>query len=348
VNGLAAIELSPPRPADASRPHILSAQILPGRGMNIYQLRAWLPGKGEVNLFAAPPLEQAPAIFNGDPFGNASFAHGGAILVPFANRIRGKLSADGKTIATTIAGQSVNLPANFHGKNPGAEVHSMHGLILDLPFRSLVQNATAQEATVTAQADAGDFNGHWLSKTHLEISARLRASGFAFSVTAKNTGTQPLPIGVGWHPYFIFPSGDRTQARLRIPATGRVLVDNYDNVFPTGKVEPTAGTPYDFSNGAPLGKLFLDDCFVNVRQPLVAEITDPAAKYGMRIRSTSPQVTAYQVYAPVDKAFVAFEPQFNWGDPFNTKVWSDRPTGMVLLQPGESTTYTVELELFVP
>jgi aldose 1-epimerase len=54
------------------------------------------------------------------------------------------------------------------------------------------------------------------------------------------------------------------------------------------------------------------------------------------------------VYAPVDKSFVALEPQFNWADPF-TPVWGAKVnTGMVTLQPGQTATYSVQLELFVP
>lgn len=35
------------------------------------------------------------------------------------------------------------------------------------------------------------------------------------------------------------------------------------------------------------------------------------ANYGLRIHSLSPQIKAFQVYAPVDQNFVAFEPQFS-------------------------------------
>ena len=161
-------------------------------------------------------------------------------------------------------------------------------------------------------------------------------------------------MGIGWHPYFVLPSGNRRQAKLAIPAKERALVDNYDNVFPTGKLVPLTGTPYDFSvpGGAPLGELFLDDCFVNLQKNAqgqsTAEIIDPAAKYGIRIRSLSPEISAVQVYAPIDKSFVALEPQFNWADPFSP-VWGAKAnTGMVTLQPGQTVTYSVQLELFVP
>jgi galactose mutarotase-like enzyme len=78
-----------------------------------------------------------------------------------------------------------------------------------------------------------------------------------------------------------------------------------------------------------------------------SEIIDPAAKYGVRIVALSRNINAVQVYAPVDKQFVALESQFNYNDPFG-KEWGKRDTGMVTLQPGQSVTWKVKLELFIP
>jgi len=55
---------------------------------------------------------------------------GAAFLVPYPNRIRGKLSAGGQAITTEWEGHTLTLPANSRGQNPGAERHAMHGLIL--------------------------------------------------------------------------------------------------------------------------------------------------------------------------------------------------------------------------
>jgi len=164
-----------------------------------------------------------------------------------------------------------------------------------------------------------------------------------------------MPIGIGWHPYFALPSGNRQQARLHIPAKMRAVANNYDDVFPTGDLAPVEGTAYDFTNaaGAPLNQLFLDDCFTAIERDAAghasATIVDPDAKYGVRITALAPQIKAFQAYAPLDKTFVAFEPQFNLGDPFSP-VWqkSHTDTGMVTLNPGESVQYAVQVELFVP
>ena len=358
IGGEPAVTLSQSHTADPSKPQILGADILPGRGMNIFQIHAYIPGKGEIGLLSAPSLMEAKGLMNngaGDENGTQSFKMGGAILVPFANRIRGKLSGDGKTLTTQIEGKPVRLIANWKGQNKGAEPHAMHGMILNraIPVGVADLKSGADQASVTGTLDAGDFNGHWLSDTNLTITATLKPSSFGFTVTAKNNGKEDLPVGIGWHPYFAFPSGEREQARLKIPAKQRALVNNYDDVFPTGALVPVAGTPYDFSGpqGAPLKDLFMDDCFVDLQKnsdgTVTAEIIDPAAKYGIRIKGISPEITAFQAYAPKDKQFVAFEPQFNWADPYSP-IWKGRNTGMKVLKPGESVTYSVELELFIP
>jgi hypothetical protein len=40
-------------------PEFLSVTLLPGRGMNVLQITAYIPGKGEVNLLASPSIEGA-------------------------------------------------------------------------------------------------------------------------------------------------------------------------------------------------------------------------------------------------------------------------------------------------
>lgn len=79
----------------------------------------------------------------------------------------------------------------------------------------------------------------------------------------------------------------------------------------------------------------------------VSEIIDPEAKYGLRLITLSPQIKSIQVYAPLQKNFVALEPQFNLPDPYN-KSWGRADTGMALLQPGQSVSWRVRLELFTP
>jgi aldose 1-epimerase len=130
-----------------------------------------------------------------------------------------------------------------------------------------------------------------------------------------------------------------------------VLVNNYDDVFPTGKMTPVAGTNYDFRapGGAPLRDLYLDECFADLDKTssghTVIDIFDRAARYGVRVTALSPQVRAIQIFAPPEKNYIAVEPQFNLADPYSPLWPPGTDSGMVMLAPGDATVWEVRLEL---
>lgn len=356
VNGMKAVTISRKPTPGATRPEFTSITLLPGRALLVEQITAYFPGKGEVNVLASPlgDLQQAAKTLNttDSPNGDLSYRLGAAFLFPYPNRIRGKLSADGKTLTTEWKGHTITLPANNIGANPGAERHAMHGLILKTPIEDLKITHTAGGGSVSGIIHGGNFNGHWLSKTDLVITVTLTAESVDAAIVAHNVGDEAEPVSIAWHPYFNLPSGDRTQVRLHVPASEMAQVDNYDNVFPTGKILPVAGTPYDFQapEGKALGSQFLDDNFSHLQGsggPVVVTITDPAAHYGVHIEGLTPNIKTIQVYAPPAKSFIAVEHQFNFADPFG-KEWGKMDTDMVTLAPGASTRWHVRLKVFVP
>ncbi len=325
----------------------VSALVLPERGMMLAQLRGRLPDGREADIVTAPPALALADRFGGaDDFaGNASFGFGGAILVPYANRVRGRAVAGRREIETTIGGKRVRLPANWRGKSPVAETYAMHGLILDRMFE-----VTADEVdTVEGVLSAGSFGGRWPSATDLTVEWRLSPGALELTVTATNAGDEVLPMGIGWHPYFALPSGDRRAARLHVAASSRVVVGDYDAVPPTGAIQPVAGSAYDFrsAGGALLGDTYLDDCFVDLDRrggTAMATLVDPGSGLLIRVSAAAPPVRAFQVYAPPDQPFVAIEPQFNLADPYG-REWHGGETGMVRLAPGQSTAYTARVGL---
>ncbi len=338
-------------PTSNTRPEFTSITVIPGRGMELLQITANFPGRGNVDVLASPDLAGAKKMLDQDDDANGDLGYrlGSVFLVPYPNRIRGKLSADGKTLTTQWQGHTITLPANNIGSLPGAERHAMHGLILKAKTDDVNVKTIPGGKAVTGVIHAGDFGGHWLSKTDLDFTISLTADAVDAVVVARNVGSEAEPISIGWHPYFNFPSGDRTQARLQIPASMLTKVDNYDNVFPTGKIEPVSGQ-YDLREGQALGKNFYDDNWSHLdwkNGVVTVNITDPAAHYGVRIEGVSPQIKTIQAYAPPAKNFVAVEDQFNFADPFG-KEWGSMDTGMVTLKPGASTRWHVRLKVFVP
>jgi hypothetical protein len=138
---------------------------------------------------------------------------------------------------------------------------------------------------------------------------------------------------------------------LRLPSVTRIDAGQRLGE-PTGKLRQVAGTDYDFSGriGARLGKLPLEDTFVNLRQaPLdngpVAELRDPNSNYGLRITMLSPSIKALHVSAPADGEYISISPRFNYDDPFG-REWAGEDTGMVVLQPGQTTQWRIRVEIF--
>jgi aldose 1-epimerase len=336
-----------------TKPEFTSVTVLPGRGMELLQITANFPGKGSMDVLASPDAAAAKDMLDvkDTPNGDLGYRLGSAFLVPYPNRIRGKLSSDGKTLTTEWNGKSLTLPANNIGTKPEAERHAMHGLILKSRTDDVKVTKTAGGEQVTGVIHAGDFGGHWFSKTDLDITISLTAESVDATVVAHNVGGEAEPISIGWHPYFNLPSGDRTQVRIHIPGSQLAQVDGYDNVFPTGKLTPVTGQ-FDLRDpkGKALDKNFYDDNWSKIdwaNGAATVKVIDPAAKYGVAIEGLSPQIKTIQMYAPPTKQFVAIEHQFNFADPFS-KVWGGMDTGMVTLKPGQSTKWHVRIKVFVP
>jgi galactose mutarotase-like enzyme len=337
-----------------TRPEFTGVTVMPGRGMEILYITANFPGKGNVDVLASPDPSTAKNMLDQQDtaFGDLGYRLGAAFLFPYPNRIRGKLSADGKTLTTSWEGHELTLPANNIGKLPGAERHAMHGLILKAKTDDVRVTKTPGGEQVTGVIHGGDFGGHWFSKTDLVVTIALSAEAVDASIVAHNVGAEAEPVALGWHPYFNLPSGDRSQVRIHIPGSTMAQADNYDNVFPTGKLEPVQGTRFDLRapEGAALGTNFYDDNWNHLAWKdgvVTVKVIDPKAHYGVDIEGLSPNIRTIQMYAPPDKQFVAIEHQYNFADPFG-KEWGSMDTGMVTLKPGQSTKWHVRLHVFVP
>lgn len=344
IGGAPVVTLRADPPADGLG--VVEASVLPGRGFMLLQAVAEQRGGRRLELLQAPTPAEAAAQLNGGPedfAGNRSFAFGGAILAPYANRIRGRAVAGRREIETQVGGRTVRLPRNWGGREPGAETYAMHGLILAQPVTCDRVSGTA----VTGRLQG--FDGGWPGRLELTFEWRLQDAGLALRLDARNIGAEPAPFAAGWHPYFRLPSGNRRDARFSLPASRMAEVNNYDEVLPTGRLLDVAGTPYDFRAGRPLGDLHLDDCFTGFAPgPLEIELADPGGDFGLRVATSAPPVRAVQIYAPPGESFVAIEPQFNLADPFGAQWTPGVDTGMAWLAPGESVTYDVSVTPFEP
>jgi aldose 1-epimerase len=140
---------------------------------------------------------------------------------------------------------------------------------------------------------------------------------------------------------------------LRLPDGMRLEVKDRRTGQLSGRLLPVEKTEYDFTgrNGAQIGALNLDDTFVHLKTGLmedgpVAELRDPENDYGLRITAMTSTIKAIRVYAPLDGSFISIEPQFNFDDPFGNEWANNEDTGMVVLEPGQSTQWKIQLEIF--
>jgi aldose 1-epimerase len=339
-----------------NEPEFLSATLLPGRGMNMLQITAYLPQKGEVNLLASPPLDEAARLLSGtgaDATGARSLSMGAAIEMPWASRISGTGTPDGNDLITVWHGMRLTLPTDAKDSYGDGGAMAAGGMLLKQASDSVTTNVMPDGGEAEATFHPGNFDDHWPSKTEISTTVALSGRAIELKMVARNTGDIAEPIGIGWHPRFAILNGHRGQMMLRLPQGLRVEVKDRRTGQLSGKLLPVEGTEYDFTGrtGARLGALNLDDSFVHLRTGLmengpVAELRDPENNYGLRVTAMTSAIRAIRVYAPLDGSFISIQPQFNYDDPFGREWSADEDTGMVVLQPGQSTQWRIRLEIF--
>jgi aldose 1-epimerase len=363
IGGLPPLRLERKPTSHGAKREFTSITLLPGRGLNTFQITANLPGKGETELLRSPSLDEAAQKLNGqgdDAFGNLNHSFGGAFLIPFTSRAGGELSADKSLVNVVWHGKTIHLPNDYLGH------YSVHGLLNMMKAEDLHVRNTRDGQTLTAVIHAGNFNGYWLSKTDVHFRIALTGDAVDIQVTATNVGDEPEPMGMGWHPFLRILSGDRAQARVHLPADLYGVVDTIDG-RPTGELKPVEGTPKDYRS--PLGAL-LPDASTSINfsklkrtgltrmggsgdsvgsgesgKSIDAWLADPKANYAIRVRGLSPEIRTLHLWSAKGDTFCAIEEQYNYMDAFGAE-WKDMDTGLVTLEPHASTSWHVRLELF--
>ncbi len=372
IGGMPPLRLERKATSHGAKREFTSITLLPGRGLNTFQITANLPGKGETELLRSPSLDEAAQKLNGqgdDAFGNLNHSFGGAFLIPFTSRAGGELSADKSLVNVVWHGKTIHLPNDYLGH------YSVHGLLNMMKAEDLHVRNTRDGQTLTAVIHAGNFNGYWLSKTDVHFRIALTGDAIDIQVTATNVGDEPEPMGMGWHPFLRIVSGDRAQARVHLPADLYGVVDTIDG-RPTGELKPVEGTPKDYRS--PQGALLPDaSTSINFSKltrtglarteltqtgltqtgltntggsaggSIDAWLADPEANYAIRVRGLSPEIRTLHLWSAKGDTFCAIEEQYNYMDAFGAE-WKGMDTGLVTLKPHQSTTWHVRLELFDP
>lgn len=233
-------------------------------------------------------------------------------LVPFSNRI-----AWGRFMA---GGREVVLAPNFPG---GGHPHTIHG------FGWLAPWAVAEVGEARATLSYDHAAGEWPWDFTARQDVVLDDGGMSLTLTLTNRGTEPMPAGLGIHPYF--PRDGRTVYHGLHRGEWR----NTDDCLPV-TLEERAGA-VDWWQGAPVGSRVVDTAYTGRQGPLTLSWPDRDLVVTMR---PSDNLGVTVVYTPPGEDYVCVEPVSHSTDAVNRDVAGE--TGLVWLAPGDTMQARVE------
>jgi aldose 1-epimerase len=251
----------------------------------------------------------APAdLARGDPLGMGSFP-----LVPFSNRIRdGRFRFEGRTI---------QLPLNFP-----PERHALHGHGWQTAWRVTARTDDSVEIAYDRPA------GAWPFPYRARQQIRLLDDGLAMTIALENRGSEPMPAGIGQHPYFMRTPDCRVTARV-----DRIW-QNDAEVMPLERHAPPPGR--DPAAGIRPAAVDCDNCFTGWDGR--AEITWPEWDASLLMEATAP-LRFLVFYTPPGQDYFCVEPVSHETDAFNAAAAGRTDTGTIVLAPGETIEGTTRL-----
>ena len=118
----------------------------------------------------------------------------------------------------------------------------IHGFVTttDL-WRVVALRANANEALVTSRLDfyrQPTWMRQWPYAHTVEITYRLAGGGLEVATEIANLSNDPMPVAIGFHPYFQLTDSPRDEWRLSVAASTRWRLDA--RKLPTGETEPAA------------------------------------------------------------------------------------------------------------
>lgn len=265
-----------------------AARILPEMGFNLYQLQIPVGSRTVDVLDAASEFETT---------GQTPSHSGIPLLFPFPNRIKG---------AKYNWGGREYVLAGIHQDGRG---NSIHGLVIDRPWRVIERESDAVVGHFQLSIDAPDRRAVWPADFLIEVRYEMQESALRCDVRVVNPDKAPLPFGFGTHSYFKVPlsaGSRRNDCLIQAPAAEEwELVD----CLPTGKRLPVAGRK-DLREGQELEGLKLDDVLTGLSAngaQIDTIVMDPSA--GLEVRQAFDKAfRELVVYTPPHGRSVCLEP----------------------------------------
>jgi aldose 1-epimerase len=284
VDGVEVVRL-----ADAAR-HA-EVTIVPSLGNLAYEFQVngknvfWLPYKTLAEMQAKPQL-------GGIPF-----------LAPWANRL--------SEYAFWANGKKYQLNRDLGNLRPDQNQNPIHGLLTVSPdWQVTALDPGSDSACVTSRLDFWkhpDLMAQFPFAHTVEMTHCLREGVLEVRTTIHNLSTDPMPVGIGFHPYFQLHDAPREQWKVHLAARDHLILS--PKVIPTGESKPV-----EFADPLPLAGVFLDDVFSGLPPDAAFSVEGLREKITVKY---GPKYTVAVVYAPKGRAFICFEPMSTITDGFN-------------------------------
>jgi len=288
LDGIEVVEL-------ADTAHSLELWLAPSVGNMAYEINAagqnilWSPHGSPAEMAQSP-------LFCAIPF-----------LAPWANRIDGDAYwANGRSYLLNPA--LGNLRRDAHQK-------PIHGLLnFSALWKLETVEADEQGARATSRLEFWrhpELMAQFPFAHTLTMTYRVASGEIEVETVVENHSAAPMPVALGYHPYFRLHDEPRDRWRVHVAARERLVLDEF--LIPTGERRPV-----EFADPQPLAGTQFDDVFAS----LVRD-ADGRARFwfqGQRQRITvtyGPKYTVAVVYAPVDRDFLCFEPMAAATNAFN-------------------------------
>jgi aldose 1-epimerase len=234
--------------------------------------------------------------------------NGVPLLAPFANRLdEPAFYANGRKYSFDMGLGNVRGPIPIHGFLSGAK-----------DWRLIEAKADAHAAWVTSTLDVYR-NPQWMKQfpfAHtITMTYRLQDGALEVRTRIDNLSTDPMPVAIGFHPYFQLTDSPRDEWTLALDAATHWRLG--PNFIPTGDTEPIEQVFSD-PRAIAIRDRSLDDVFGDLRR-------DTQGRATMSIRGKAqqldvvlgPNYRAMVVYSPKASSFVALEPMVGITDSMN-------------------------------
>jgi aldose 1-epimerase len=231
------------------------------------------------------------------------------ILYPFPNRLQdGRYNWQG-------------IPHEFDTNDKGTR-NALHGFALFQKFKvtRILLTDVAAELTCRLE-DAGKIMGYPFPTT-LDVTFGISNNNkFRVEFAVTNLHSEPIPVGVGWHPYFKLTENVGTTT-LKMPICDKVEIDA--RMIPNGKV-----TDFNsYQTPIKVGDAFLDNCFQVKNNGYTYKVAINGDGKKLTVQANSKTWPYVQMFTPPYRGSIAIEPMTCNIDAFNNQE------GLIKLQPG--------------